>query len=155
NEVKVNDYPVKDASTPFHIGTLHGSVYGDQEHDTYAPFQLKQLQDKDYDYWALGHIHQRKVLAEEPPIIYPGNIQGRHRKETAEKGCYYVQLSNHSTKTTFIPLQAIQFLDMTLDISNCEKVEEVETLIRKQLRKYSDTKFLVHITWKSTSEKWM
>ena len=27
-------------------------------HDTYAPCSLKDLQDKGYDYWALGHIHQ-------------------------------------------------------------------------------------------------
>ncbi|HCF53736.1 MAG TPA: DNA repair exonuclease, partial [Bacillus sp. (in: Bacteria)] len=76
----------KMSDAPFHIGMLHGSVEGDAEHNRYAPFQIRELKEKQFDYWALGHIHKREILSEEPYIIYPGNIQGRHRKETGEKG---------------------------------------------------------------------
>ena len=44
---------------------------------TMLPFRLMIYCEKDFDYWALGHIHKRTILSENPPIIYPGNIQGQ------------------------------------------------------------------------------
>lgn len=78
----------------FHIGMLHGSVEGDAEHNRYAPFQIRELKEKQFDYWALGHIHKREILSEEPYIIYSGNIQGRHRKETGERVRTLLNLRN-------------------------------------------------------------
>ncbi|MEZ6149369.1 MAG: hypothetical protein R3C09_04535 [Pirellulaceae bacterium] len=45
---------------------------------------------KGYDYWALGHIHKREVLCQEPFVAFSGNIQGRHIRESGPKGCYVV-----------------------------------------------------------------
>ena len=81
----------------FHIGMLHGSLAGDETHAVYAPFTKSELLAKQYDYWALGHIHLRQQLHEEPPIVYPGNIQGRHRNERGEKGFYEVSLTKNGT----------------------------------------------------------
>lgn len=44
----------KMSDAPFHIGMLHGSVEGDAEHNRYAPFQMRELKEKQFDYWALG-----------------------------------------------------------------------------------------------------
>lgn len=41
---------------------------------------------KDYDHWAFGHIHARRVLSERPWIVLPGNIHGRLSKESSAKG---------------------------------------------------------------------
>lgn len=79
-------------SSLFHIALLHGNVDGDQQHETYSPCTRKDLLDRGYDYWALGHIHKRSILHERPPIVYPGNIQGRSIKETGPKGCYTVDV---------------------------------------------------------------
>ena len=65
----------KMSDAPFHIGMLHGSVEGDAEHNRYAPFQIRELKEKQFDYWALGHIHKREILSEEPCIIYPGTYK--------------------------------------------------------------------------------
>src|SRR5699024_1547924 len=97
-ENKESQYEVVDSSVPFHIGTLHGSLDGLEGHDPYAPFHLTDLKAKAMQYWALGHIHQRQIISENPHIIYPGNIQGRHRNEAGEKGCYYVQMTEFNTK---------------------------------------------------------
>src|SRR5699024_9762937 len=102
-ESKINEYPVRNQAAPFHIGMMHGAVYGDTAHHAYAPFSLEELSQKAYDYWALGHIHQQAVLNDSPPIIYPGNIQGRHRKEAGEKGCYLIEMSVFDTTITSIP----------------------------------------------------
>ena len=72
------------------IGVLHTSAEDPGEHETYAPCSIADLALKGYDYWALGHIHTRRVLAERPWIVFPGNLQGRHPKETGPKGCTLV-----------------------------------------------------------------
>ncbi|WP_096270366.1 metallophosphoesterase family protein [Paucisalibacillus globulus] len=131
---KVYEYKKIDRDIPFHIGTLHGSLESNTEHDTYAPFQLTELINKDFDYWALGHIHKREILKEHPFIIYPGNTQGRNRKETGEKGCYYVELSEGNHSVEFIALQAIEYNQMTVNISNCETIHQVEQAITEEIR---------------------
>jgi DNA repair exonuclease SbcCD nuclease subunit len=77
----------------FNIGLLHTSVTGREGHATYAPCSLSTLTDKGYDYWALGHVHAREVLSEDPWVVFPGNIQGRNIRETGEKGCSIVTVT--------------------------------------------------------------
>jgi DNA repair exonuclease SbcCD nuclease subunit len=50
--------------------------------------------DKGYGYWALGHVHKRDILREDPPIVFPGNLQGRFFRETGPKGATVVSVSN-------------------------------------------------------------
>ncbi len=104
----------------YHIGMLHGSVEQSVEHDTYAPFQISQLQEKEFDYWALGHIHKRQELSAEPPIIYAGNIQGRHKKELGDKGCYLVRLSKLDTKYEFYPTNDITWKQVNMSLTGIE-----------------------------------
>jgi DNA repair protein SbcD/Mre11 len=54
----VDDYPVKAPGVDYQIGTLHGQIGVAGDH--YAPFNVSELLTKHYDYWALGHIHQRQ-----------------------------------------------------------------------------------------------
>ncbi|MEO1857257.1 MAG: metallophosphoesterase [Rubritalea sp.] len=90
------EYP---AATPefFNIGMLHTSLTGNPEHDPYAPCSINNLTEKGYDYWALGHIHQHAIIQENPHIVYSGNPQGRHIKETGERGCYLVDVDDQLT----------------------------------------------------------
>lgn len=76
------------------IGLLHTSAEGSSEHDTYAPCRIEALAAKGYDYWALGHIHQRRVLHEHPYVVFPGNIQGRNPRETGPKGVTLVTVED-------------------------------------------------------------
>ncbi|MDO9707517.1 metallophosphoesterase family protein [Paracraurococcus lichenis] len=76
------------------IGVLHTSAEDPGEHETYAPCQVGALQLKGYGYWALGHIHARRVLCERPWVVFPGNLQGRHAKETGAKGCSIVHVED-------------------------------------------------------------
>ncbi|WP_339246962.1 DNA repair exonuclease [Paenibacillus sp. FSL F4-0243] len=89
----------KPGSRLFHIAMLHGNVDGDLLHETYSPCSRRDLIERGFDYWALGHIHKRSVLHEKPAIIYPGNIQGRSIKETGPKGCYVVDVDEAGSAT--------------------------------------------------------
>lgn len=74
----------------FNIGLLHTCATCSEEHEPYAPCTLEGLRSKGYDYWALGHVHQRQVLHDSPAILFSGNLQGRHIRETGPKGCMLV-----------------------------------------------------------------
>ena len=76
------------------IGLLHCNYEGALNHDPYAPCKRADLVAKGYDYWALGHIHKATIYkpasAIDPWVVYPGNIQGRHIRESGPKGCFLV-----------------------------------------------------------------
>ncbi|MFJ7677255.1 exonuclease SbcCD subunit D [Peribacillus sp. NPDC097198] len=93
---------VKSEAADYHIGLLHGNLEGNSDHGNYAPFSLNELTEKDFDYWALGHIHKRQVVSEYPLVIYPGNIQGRNRKELGVKGCVLVEMDGEEKRHSFI-----------------------------------------------------
>ena len=78
----------------FNIGLLHTSLNGREGHALYAPCSLDDLHSKDYQYWALGHIHKQEIVTEDPWIIFPGCIQGRHIRETGAKGCVLVSVND-------------------------------------------------------------
>jgi len=82
-------YPRADPGL-FTIGLLHTGLDGKPGHAPYAPCTVDGLRSKGYQYWALGHVHRREEVCREPWIVFPGNIQGRHIRETGAKGCTLV-----------------------------------------------------------------
>jgi DNA repair protein SbcD/Mre11 len=74
------------------LGLLHTSVTGREGHEPYAPCTLEGLRAKQYDYWALGHVHKQEILSVEPHVVFSGNIQGRHVRECGPKGCMLVSI---------------------------------------------------------------
>ncbi len=76
------------------IGALHTNAVGASEHKNYAPCTVGQLVRHGYDYWALGHVHKRSVLHQQPWVVYPGNLQGRHVRETGPKGCTAITIED-------------------------------------------------------------
>ncbi len=110
-------YPKADLSL-FNIGLLHTSAGGSGAHERYAPCTLDGLKAKGYDYWALGHIHQRETLCEMPYVAFSGNVQGRHAKETGPKGCLLVTIDNdQSCDVEFRELDVIRWESLSIDVS--------------------------------------
>ena len=115
-------YPLADSDT-FNIGVLHTSLAGAEGHDTYSPCTPAQLQEKGYQYWALGHIHQRgeHQAPGDAPIVFSGNIQGRHIRESGPKGCLLIDYTGREiTQSTFVPLDVVRWELCDLDISEVE-----------------------------------
>ncbi|WP_252504100.1 DNA repair exonuclease [Sporosarcina sp. Marseille-Q4943] len=123
-EEMISNYPVASDNYSFHIGLLHGSIAGNDTHAVYSPFTIGELQSKHYDYWALGHIHLRQQLSEDPPIVYPGNIQGRHRNESGEKGFYEVELSKSGAVLSFVRTSAVHFGKVQIPCVNIRHANE-------------------------------
>lgn len=112
-------YPPKSTSI-YTIGLAHaGMKQSSVDQNNYAPFTLNEVKNLNYDYFALGHIHLRQVLSQEPWIVYSGNLQGRHVNEKDAKGFYFGQVDEQSqnTQLQFIDVSPIvwQTVDLILD----------------------------------------
>ena len=131
-DLSVNYPPPK--SGYFNIGLLHTCVAGREGHESYAPCSLDALKRHGYDYWALGHIHQRETLCESPYIAFSGNIQGRHIRETGAKGVLLVTVEQDRIST--VEFQAVDVLRWELvpvDATGIESESEFIHLVRSSL----------------------
>jgi len=126
-----SQYPQKDANY-FNIGLLHTSLTGREGHEDYAPCALDELKSKGYDYWALGHVHKREIVSEDPWIIFPGNIQGRHIKETGVKGATLVTVADgRITGVEARELDVLRWANCRVDLSACETSDSVYDAVRQ------------------------
>ena len=109
----------------FNIGLLHTSLDGRVGHDPYAPTSIEALCNRGYDYFALGHVHAREVILESAPrIVYPGNLQGRHAKETGPKGCELVTVEGGVvTSAEAVSLDVVRWHQLALDASELSTVD--------------------------------
>ena len=118
----------------FNIGVLHTSLAGNADHDPYAPCKLEDLATRGYDYWALGHIHKSAVLCQDPWVVYPGNLQGRHAKETGPKGCVLVTVEDgrvHGVEA--IDLAVVRWHAAEIDLASALTETDLIERLRKGL----------------------
>jgi DNA repair exonuclease SbcCD nuclease subunit len=96
----------------FNLGLLHTCLTGSEGHQDYAPTSPERLRVKGYDYWALGHIHDRRECqgAGDPPIVFSGNTQGRHIREVGPKGCLILNVDpDNRVESRFVPLDVARW----------------------------------------------
>lgn len=117
----------------FNIGLLHTSLSGRPRHDPYAPTDIATLAAKGYDYWALGHVHAREVVAETPRIVFPGNLQGRHANETGAKGCELVSVAAGRIEAEFLPLDVVRWHQLALPLAGVDGLAALAEAFRAQL----------------------
>ena len=127
-------------SARFNIGLLHTCLDGKPGHAPYAPCSLDGLISKGYHYWALGHVHTREVLNEDPWIVFPGNIQGRHVRETGAKGCTLVSVRDHKIiALEHRDVDVLRWAHCQLDISACETLDHVFEQLDRALQSELDS----------------
>lgn len=117
----------------FNVGLLHTSLTGRVGHDTYAPCTAQDLRGKGYSYWALGHIHQPEVISEDPWIVFAGNCQGRHARETGPRGCRLVTVnaSLEVESVDWCTLDVVRWQDVRVNLDGLENEAEAVQHIRK------------------------
>ena len=124
----------------FNVGVLHTALGGYAQHKTYAPCTLQALIAKGYDYWALGHVHAREVLHENPWIVFPGNLQGRHAKEIGVKGATLVEVEDGQVLSVrALALDVVRWVHAEIDCADAADVSEVHSRIRRRLTEVQET----------------
>jgi len=121
----------------FTIGMLHCNVGTNAEHETYAPCTLQDLTTRNFDYWALGHIHKKAIInADNPLVVYPGNPQGLHPKEIGARGCFLVNVGeNGEPAAEFIEIDSIRWFVEELSIDSLCTEQELISQIREHIEK--------------------
>lgn len=119
----------------FNLGLLHTSLTGRPGHDTYAPCSEQDLRNKGYGYWALGHIHQPEIISQEPWIVFAGNCQGRHARETGPRGCRLVTINDSLEvgSADWHPLDVVRWQASEVDIGGLDNPSQALERIRESL----------------------
>jgi len=127
------DYPAPLGGL-FNIGLLHTAATGRPNHAGYAPCTVEQLAGHGYDYWALGHIHEREVLLREPWIVFPGNLQGRHINEPGAKGATLVTVrEGHVAEVEHRALDTVRWRHLAVDCSGAADLDAALDRVREAM----------------------
>lgn len=123
----------------FNLGLLHTNATGNSDHDPYAPCSVGELVSKGYDYWALGHLHDFAVLHERPHVVYSGNTQGRHVRETGAKGCVLVDVEDGKVAgCAFHPTDVLRWFRAPIVLQAEDGRDELVDLVRGKLSAIAD-----------------
>ncbi len=129
------DYP-RPCSGLLNLGLLHTALSGRVGHQPYAPTTAERLIDKGYDYWALGHVHTREIVHQAPWIVFPGNTQGRHARETGAKGCLVVDAEAGAgiLAVDFVATDVARWQHLVIDISGRESESDLHAALQTEVR---------------------
>ncbi|WP_052375241.1 metallophosphoesterase family protein [Chondromyces apiculatus] len=118
----------------FNVGLLHTALGGREGHENYAPSSLTTLLSKGYQYWALGHVHAREVVHADPPVVFPGNLQGRHAREAGAKGATLVTVDGgRVVSLVHKALDVVRWHVCEVDVSEAQSGLDAVDLARVRL----------------------
>jgi DNA repair exonuclease SbcCD nuclease subunit len=126
-------YPERVAGA-LNVGLLHTALEGRAGHDRYAPCRVETLVNRGYEYWALGHVHQREVVHSEPYVVFPGNLQGRHARELGEKGATLVSFEgDRITTVEHRALDVVRWAEVVVQPSAAQTLDDVLASAQQEL----------------------
>jgi DNA repair exonuclease SbcCD nuclease subunit len=115
------------------IGVLHTALEGDAAHASYAPCSVAQLAAKGYDYWALGHVHEHRVVSKDPLVVFPGNIQGRHARELGPRGAVLVTADESGLHVERRIIDEVRWGHVRVDATPAKSLDEVVYATRREI----------------------
>jgi DNA repair protein SbcD/Mre11 len=132
------------------VGILHTALAGHPAHAPYAPCSLDELRAKGYDYWALGHVHEYQIVYEKPWVVFPGNLQGRHIRETGPHGAVMVTADETGILSVSRALMdVLRWQRMEVDVTEArnllDAVREVSLHLEQLLARESDRPVAVRV----------
>jgi DNA repair exonuclease SbcCD nuclease subunit len=118
----------------FNIGVLHTALEGNAAHATYAPCSLDELHAKGYHYWALGHVHEHQIWHGASTVVFPGNLQGRHIRETGARGAVLVTADETGVRQVErLIVDVLRWHSLKIDATGCHSLADVAHATRKGL----------------------
>jgi exonuclease SbcD len=124
----------------FNIGVLHTALEGNSAHANYAPCSLDELHAKGYHYWALGHVHEHQIWTGASTVVFPGNLQGRHIRETGPRGAIIVTADEVGVQDiTRLFVDVLRWTSLEVNATECNSLSEVVSAIGKALENIIET----------------
>lgn len=117
------------------VGLLHTCASGRPGHESYAPCHVDRLVERNYQYWALGHVHTYEELHADPPIVFSGALQGRGMRDAGPKGAVLIEFdSDRVTRFEHRPLDVVRWRVLEVDATDAASLDEACERARTGLR---------------------
>lgn len=117
------------------VALLHTALGGHEGHANYAPCSLGELQAAGHDYWALGHVHDHAIRSDHPHVVFAGNTQGRHVRETGPKGAVVVRVEEGAIiHAEHRATDEVRWAHAQVDVSGARDPIEALAAIQNELR---------------------
>ncbi len=102
---------------------LHG---GDEKH---MPFSKEVMKYSDFDYIALGHIHQPKEIIKNK-MAYAGCLEPTDSGDVGKRGYIQGEIKEGQTIIRFIPFSKREYSEVSIDITSLETMREIKEELR-------------------------
>lgn len=114
------------------ILVIHGTLDGASiEEKQYNSMSKKILQEKGFDYIALGHIHKLDYNTEQNQrIIYPGSTVSLGFDEIGEHGIIEGNVSKEEIDLKFVPISKNNFVELEVNVTDIISFEELVEIIK-------------------------
>jgi len=121
---------------------------------------ISNIANPAYDYIALGHIHQRQVLAEDPPVVYAGSLERiDFGEKDDEKGFYVVDIRDSGdgkrrASYEFHPVKARRFLTIEVELKadEADPMATIKSAVNAEKEKIRDAVVRLNIKLPSMLE---
>ena len=122
NDCGINNLEIENKNK-INILIIHGDLEGatSTEHQ-YNPISRKILEEKGFDYIALGHIHKPNL---DGNIVYPGSAFPLGFDELGSRGMVVGKVEKGSLQKEFIELNEIEFVEEKIDVTEILSEEEL------------------------------
>ena len=118
----IEEYEIEDTNK-INILVMHGTIDGASiEEKQYNSITKKLLQEKKFDYVAMGHIHKPEYNTN---IAYPGSTISLGFDELGEHGMLVGEIEKNNLKLEFIPLDEEEFKEIDLEVNDIVSKEEL------------------------------
>ena len=117
----------------FNIGLIHCDMDGNSD-SPYGACKYGELNELNYDYFALGHIHIPDKTQKN--IAYSGTLQGRNSKETGAHGIKYIKVDKGNIiENQFIPLDVMRYDNIEIDVTQAKDITQCADIIAEKTDK--------------------
>ena len=139
------------------VAVLHAQVMGAiGERERYAPCTIDDLRAKGYGYTALGHVHERQSMSDDPHAWYSGCLQAHDIGEPGAKGALVVSVETDGrAEVRFQSLAPLRFERVELRDLDCEPgqlAERIAGAVRDLPAGAPDEEFVVRVVLSGRSQ---
>ncbi|MFQ3548152.1 MAG: DNA repair exonuclease [Armatimonadota bacterium] len=115
------------------IGLLHTDVGA--KNSVYAGVDRNELQNKGFNLWVTGHIHQPSF---EDNILICGSLHALDPSEEGKRGCWIIEIDeNNNITSKHIPLSSVEYHNVNIDLSQAQGIDNIRSIIAREIRDYT------------------